>query len=252
MEVLRAARVIASDRRGSSWPLVIETENGPYLTKLRGAGQGTAALVAEIIVGHLGDSLGLRVPKRALIEVDSDLRSEDRDPELLDLLASSRGTNLGFAWMPDARDFRSDDLARIDIDEASTIVWLDWLVMNPDRTPRNPNIMILDRKVWLIDHGAALPFHHRWDSVTEDSPRQALPAGSGHLLKQRATHVAARDEELAAAVTRDVLRFAVSAVPDSLLLPLLPEWAGPRELVRRREAYVAFLWKRLKAPRAIV
>lgn len=245
----RAIRVLDTKRRGSSWPLVVETEGGFYFTKLRGAGHGSAALVAEIIVASLAEALELRVPTRSLILIDEELICEDRDAELTDLLKASRGLNLGFEFLDGARDLRPTHLDRVSSDEASKIVWLDWLVMNPDRTPRNPNILLWRDQLWLIDHGAALVFHHNWSAVTEDSPRRPLLSLSSHLLSERATRLATWDALLSEKLTREVIRAAVQAVPDNFLCPLLPAAAMPGTLARCREAYLAFLWKRLKPPR---
>ena len=255
MNARRAVRVSSSQRRGSSWPIVVETEDGRYVTKLRGAGQGAAALVAEIIVGFLADAIGLRVPARSLILVDEALECENRDPELLDLLAASRGPNLGFAWLEGARDLRPNDpreIANVASDEASRIVWLDWLVMNPDRTHRNPNILLWKKEPWLIDHGAALMFHHDWSAVTEDSPRRPMPSSVPHLLWDRAVDLAGWDARLSSRLDRDIIRAAVHDVPDAFFTPLLPGSSRSTTLPRRREAYVAFLWKRLKPPRSLL
>ena len=246
----RALRVLASYRRqGSSWPLLIETESEPCFTKLRGAAEGTAALVAEIIVAGLAQALGLRVPRRALLLIDEHLVCEDGDAELADLLRASRGVNLGFQFLEGARDFRPGDLDRVGADEASTIVWLDWLVMNPDRTPRNPNLLIWKGDLWLIDHGAALVFHHDWPGVTEDSPRHLMFSTESHVLGKKAVQLAEWDPLLHERLDRDTVKAAVRAVPDDFLWPLLPRGASAGAPARRREAYSAFLWKRLKPPR---
>jgi hypothetical protein len=165
------------------------------------------------------------------------------------LLRKSAGLNLGFALVEGARDFRPEDAERVSRDEASTVVWLDWLVMNPDRTTHNPNLMVRGRELWLVDHGAALVFHNNWKSVTEDAPRRPGPPLRHHVLATRATRLGEWDPVLTAALPRERLRAAVAAVPDDFLLPLLPRPGGAAALHRRREAYVAFLWKRLRGPR---
>jgi len=248
----RARRIVAAEWRGSSLPVVVETDAGPFVTKLRGAAQGTAALVAEIVVASLAEAIGLRVPERALVALDPGVACDDRHAELADLLGRSRGTNLGFRLLEGARDLRPGDVARVGRDLASAIAWLDGLVMNPDRTPRNPNLLVDERDLWLIDHGAALPFQHDWASLTEESPRAAAAPPSRHVLHERASAVDEWDPLLAAALDRDRLRAAVSEVPDDFLSPLLPPSAGVAALPRRRDAYVAFLWKRLRPPRPFV
>jgi hypothetical protein len=247
----RARRVLASRRRGSSWPVVLDTDGGRYFTKLVGAGQGSSALVAEVIVAGIAERLGLRVPDRAFVSLDADVELECRDPELVELLAASRGLNLGFEPIAGARDLRPEDLETVSRDDASTVAWLDWLVMNPDRTWRSPNLLIRKGDLWLIDHGSALVFHHDWPAVTEDSPRRALPWFSSHALAARATAIAEWDPLLAESLDREVLRDVVQEVPDDFLRPLLPFSANASALARRREAYAAFLWKRLKPPRPL-
>jgi hypothetical protein len=247
--VHRALRVASSIRRGSSWPIVVETTGGRFFTKLRGAAQGTSALTAEIIVAALADALGLRVPQRALIEIDEGLECADRHEELLELLAASRGINLGFQFLDGAREIRPNEIDSVDENLASQILWLDALVMNLDRTLRNSNILLWKKELWLIDHGASLPFQHNWSKVSEASPRSPRYQIERHLLAQRASLLDLWDERLAERITAEVLHHAVSQVPDCFLRPLLPPDATDDRLMRRRRAYEAFLWKRLKAPR---
>jgi hypothetical protein len=247
LRVHDALRVLAAERRGSSLPVVVQTAGRCFLTKLRGAAHGTAALVAEIIVAELAESIDLNVPARALIRFHRPVASDDGNDELADLLAASTGLNLAFEVLDNARDLRPADVDRIDEWTSSRIVWLDALVMNPDRTRRNPNVMLASGRVWLIDHGSALGFHHAWASVTEDTPLRPAPLDD-HVLAARATRLAELDEPLAERLTRDIVRAAVAAVPDDFLEPLVAAGGGD-SLSRRREAYAAFLWKRLKAPR---
>jgi HipA-like kinase len=238
-------------RRGSSWPLLVETDAGTFFTKLTGAGHGPTALVAEVIVAELAERLGLRVPRRVLVSLDSTAERDDRDPELAQLLDASLGLNLGFETLDGTRDFRPEYAARVSTDEASIVAWLDWLVANADRTWRSPNLLVRRGVLWLIDHGAALPFHHDWSAVTEETPRRCLVDLSTHALRARASALVAWDPLLAADLDRETLRSAVGAVPDAFLRPLVPATAQATGLARRREAYVAFLWKRLRPPRPL-
>lgn len=249
MQTYRARRVLRRERRGSSMPVLVQTDAGLFVTKLRGAVQGVAALVAELIVARLAEALGLRVPARVLIDLAPGLTPEAPDVYLRALLQASPGLNLGFQHMPDALDLKPDDVGGLDPDEAAAVLWLDGLVMNPDRTPNNPNLLRSQGHLWLIDHGAALWFHHHWAAVTEASPR--LPFGpTTHVLGSWADRAVARDARFAALLGRDVLRAAVAAVPHDWLRPTLPLNHPPDPaLARRREAYVAFLWKRLQPPR---
>lgn len=251
MNTLRALRIAASPRRGSSWPVVVETAEGAFLVKLRGAAQGTAALVAEIVVAELADALALGVPRRALVLLDDDVANEDRDQELRDLIRASQGANLGFRFLDGAREIRPDEVAAAPEDFAARVLWLDALVLNSDRTPRNPNVLIAEGRPWLIDHGAALPFQYDWTAVTEDSPRRSGYPIESHLFAAHARALAAWDERLAARLSRERLDDAVGQVPDDFLAPLVTGGRADR-LSRRRRAYSAFLWKRLKPPRPFV
>ena len=252
MQIVDARRVLAADRGGSSWPIVVETDDGVRFAKLRGAAQGTAPLVAEVIVAELAGALGLHVPARSLVRIDDRLESDDRDQELADLLVASRGVNLGFTLLDAPRKLQPEDIDAVRLDEAAAILWLDGLVMNPDRTAGNPNLLWWQDDLWLIDHGAALGFQYRWPTLDEDAPRQPLAMREPHLLRARAPDLSPWDDAFAARMTRDVIERAVETVPDSFLDPLL-ETNGTAATSdarrRRRAAYVAFLWKRRQAPR---
>jgi hypothetical protein len=241
MKSFRARRVLRADRRGSSWPVVVETDAGLFHTKLRGAAQAPASLIAEIVVAEIAEAVGLQVPDRVFIEMPLRVPVDDPHEELTQLLRGSVGCNLGFAYLDDARVFRPTDVRRLDTSLASTIFWLDGLVQNPDRTANNPNLLWSRGRLWLIDHGASLGFQHRWEDVTEDSPRVPGWPRDDHIMRARATALALVDATLFAAVTREVLQAAVDAVPDDYFRGV-DTW-------RRRAAYVAFLWKRLKEPR---
>jgi len=244
-----AARILSADRRGSSWPVLVETDRGPRFTKLRGAGQGTGALVAEIVVAGLAEALGLNVPERSIVDIAPGIESLDRDGELRALLDASVGHNLGFAFLDGARVLASEETERVNRDDAAAIVWLDGLVMNPDRTRRNPNLMWWRDGLWLIDHGAALGFQYAWSSVDESSIGMPMAANEPHILRDRVNDLAEWDPILAARLTRDVVDDAVAQIPIDFLSPLLPAGASAESLHRRRAAYSAFLWKRLKEPR---
>ena len=239
---LRALVLERSIRRGSSWPVIVTTSGGRFLTKLRGAGQGTAALVSEWVVAALAESLGLRVPKRALIQIDSELERRDHDQELVELIAMSLGENLGFEWLEGARELDAKALAELDEDLATRIVWLDALVENVDRTAKNPNLLRHGSKLWLIDHGAALPFQYDWERVSEDDPRHS--ARLNHALLPRATKLAELDAELASRLPQSTLESVADSIPASFL-----KAADADALFRARRAYAAYLWKRLKGPR---
>jgi len=237
--------------RGSSWPVVIETARGAFFTKLRGAAQGTSALVAEVVAAALAERIGLPVPRRQLIHIEPGLPSADPHGELRQLLDSSVGLNLGFELLQGARDWTPDRLERVPEALRARIVWFDAWIMNVDRTPQNPNLMLRGDAVWLIDHGAALTFQHDWPSVREDTPREPGDFVKRHLFQPSDAALWQIDDELALRLPRAALEAALDAVPDDFLLSM-PSPLGKsatRELARERAAYVAFLWKRLKPPR---
>ena len=229
MQIVEARRVVSTDRTGSSWPVLVETSDGLRFTKLRGAGQGTGALVAEIIVGALADALGLNVPARSLVRIPRDIESVDRNDELRWLLDASDGINLGFAFLDGARNLDAAQVDTVNRDDAAAIVWLDGLVMNPDRTHRNPNLMWWRDRLWLIDHGAALGFQYAWSSVSELSTGLPMPTHEPHLLRDRVADLHEWDEIFAARLTRDVIDDAVAQVPDDFLAPLMPAAEPPMQ-----------------------
>lgn len=232
---------------GSSSPLVVETSGGAFVAKLRGAGHGVHALVAELVVAELAERMGLPVPERVLLELPPDVPSDDRNDELAQLLAASVGVNVGFRLLEGASVPRQEALAALEDELVARVLWLDGLVMNLDRTASNPNLLFWKRQPWLIDHGAALPFHYRWAAVTEESPREACDY-SRHVFGARRELLARFDAQIAELVDRSALQAALARVPAELLVA-----TGPSpDAARSRAAYVAFLWKRLKPPRPFV
>lgn len=249
MRRVRARRVLSAFPQGSSWPVVVDAGEARLFTKLRATAHGTAPLVAEIVVGELADALGLATPARCLVELCAGIESLDPHEELADLLTRSQGLNLGFELLEGYRDLKPADARRLRPELAAPIIWLDALVQNPDRTEQNPNLMIKAGRVSLIDHGAALTFQYDWSSVTEQTPREPGPFVEKHLLRVSHSELQACDHELAPKLTRDVLEQALARVPDEFMLPLVPAGEDPH---RHRAAYVAYLWKRLRAPRPFV
>jgi hypothetical protein len=249
MRQVRAQRVLSAFRQGSSWPVVVDTGSERLFTKLRGVAHGSAPLVAEIVVGELADVLGLLTPARCLVEIPAGIPSDDPHEELLDLLRRSEGLNLGFTLLEGFRDLKPPDVRHVGAELAAAIVWLDALVQNPDRTQQNTNLMIKAGRIALIDNGAALSFQYDWDQVSEQAPRQSGTFVERHLLQVTASQLEACDAELAPKLTREVLEHALAIVPDAFIAPLLPTGSTP---ARHRAAYVAYLWKRLRAPRPFV
>jgi hypothetical protein len=218
LPVHTADRYVEPLREGGSLPAIVETSGGLFVVKFRGAGQGPRALVAELLVGELARELGLPVPALALIDVDPDFGRSEPDPEIQDLLRASHGLNVGVEYLEGAFNFDPRAAGEyVSADLAAEIVWLDAFVTNPDRSARNPNLMIHDRKPWLIDHGAALYHHHDWDRV--DAARIAAPFRmiGDHVLLALASDVGAADERLASRLGSDVFSRVVAGVPDDLM-----------------------------------
>ena len=246
-----AARYLTPLKEGGSLPAVVESSSGElWVVKFRGAGQGPKALIAEIIVAGLARSLGLPVPDVALVDLDESFGRGERDPEIQDVLRASHGVNVGLRYLDGA--FNMDPRAVPEViseDLASRLVWLDAFVTNPDRTTRNPNLMLWDGQVWLIDHGAALFHHHNWARVDEARTRGPFNQIEDHLLLPWAGDLEAVDGGLAEVLSVDVLGAAVASVPDELLVdPARPDTsvAGPESA---RQRYVDYLALRLQGPR---
>ncbi|NJQ00276.1 hypothetical protein HCK00_06935 [Streptomyces sp. PLAI1-29] len=235
MEEVTATRYVTPLRSGGSVPGVVEADDlGTYVVKFTGAAQGRKALVAEVIVGELGRRLGLRIPRLVLVRFDPAVAVDEPDEEIQDLLRASGGLNLGADLLPGARDWTAAEPAP-DPAEAGRVVWFDALTANVDRTWNSPNLMAWHGRLWLIDHGAALVFHHRWPQAGAQVARHH-PL-TGHALGPFAPDVAAADAELAPLVTAEVLREVVDLVPDAWLAGE-PGFASVTEL---REAYVSHL-----------
>src|SRR5882672_3184770 len=157
-----ATRYVTPLREGGSLPAIIEADDdGMYVLKFRGAGQGPKALIAELVAGEIGRALGLLVPEIVFVELDPELARTEPDPEIQSLIRASAGLNLALDYLPGSVMF--DPVAwKPDADFASSVVWFDAYATNVDRTARNTNMLVWHRKLWLIDHGAAFYFHHTW------------------------------------------------------------------------------------------
>ncbi|MEZ4416730.1 MAG: HipA family kinase [Gemmatimonadota bacterium] len=248
-----AIRYLVPLKEGGSLPAVVETEGGGlFVVKFRGAGQGAKALIAELIVARLAAALELPVPEVALIELTHDFGRTEPDPEIQDILKGSRGLNFGIRYLDGALNFdpgAAGDLVAEDF--ASRLVWLDALVTNPDRTHKNPNLLVHGETLWLIDHGAALYAHHQWSAVDDARMRTPFSPIAQHVLLERAGALAAVDEALTARITPTLLEEALAAVPDALLLDEVGGADFP-DAPTARARYVHYLSTRLEAPRAWV
>lgn len=230
-------------REGGSLPAIVEADDGAiYVAKFRGAGQGTQALVPEIIVGTLARALGLRMPELVLLELADSFGRSEPDFEIRELLGRSAGLNLGVSYLPGALGFDPAVRAALTGDLAARIVAFDAFVMNVDRTARNPNLLWWQNELWLIDHGAALYFHHDWQGGTAGADRPFAMVRD-HVLLTSAEAIEAAGEELARALTDETLRAAIDLVPDSWLTTPA---AAPSAAARRAE-YHAYLRARRDA-----
>ena len=254
--VVTAARYALPLREGGSLPAVVETGRGPFAVKFLGAGQGARALVAELIVGQIAERLGLPLPDLALVELEEGFGRAEPDPEIQDILRASVGLNVGLRFLDAALPYDPVGTAGLFGPElAADVVWLDTLVTNIDRTPRNPNLLVAGEppRPWLIDHGAALYFHHDWPGVDEARARAPFPAIRDHVLLPVADALTDADARLAPLLDADFLRGALDAVPDAMLMHA-PEgreapFATPEA---NRNAYLAYFTARLDGPRAWV
>ncbi len=249
-----ATRYIVPLKEGGSLPAVLDTEeDGKYVAKFRGAGQGAKALIAEIIVGRMAQELGLPVPDVALIELDESFGRTEKDPEIQDILKGSRGVNVGLRYLEGAFNYDPVAVPDVDPDLAASIVWFDALVTNIDRTPRNTNMMYWKDQLWLIDHGAALFFHHAWSSVNEERINSRFVQIRDHVLLPMAGDVQAADGRLIGQLRDNVLSAVMNDVPDELLMDA-PEGTSPpfETPEENRTAYCGYFTERLQGERPFV
>ena len=243
-----ATRYVTPLREGGSLPGVVEADDdGLYVVKFRGAGQGPRALVAEWLGGELGRAIGLRVPELVWADLDPGLGDAEPDGEIQDLVRSSGGLNLGMDFLPGALTFNRAARPTVDQYEAAAIVWLDGLITNPDRTVVNPNLLVWHGGLWLIDHGAALYVHHAWRDPDKHA-RRPFERLSEHVLLPYASSVAAADARLADRLSSDLIAELVAAIPE-LWLPEDPLIGGADA---QRAAYRRYLSLRLTAPRPFI
>jgi len=225
---------------------------GLYVAKFRGAGQGPKSLIAELITGLLAQAAGLPTPALALIDVAESFGRSEPDPEIQDLLRASHGINVGLKYLDGAFNFDTSAAGEfISPDLAARIVWFDAFVSNPDRTHRNPNLLIWNRQPWLIDHGAALYAHHDWASVDEARTRTPFPLIKSHVLLAESGDISRADEEMAATITDDTIERVVGNVPDELLSDSVATGEFSSAALARTR-YVDYLKARLRSPRAFV
>jgi hypothetical protein len=246
IRTINVTRYVTPLREGGSLPAIVEADDdGLYVLKFRGAGQGARALVAELVSGEIGRALGLQVPEIVLANLDSDLARTEPDPEIHALIHDSAGLNLALDFLPGAVTF-DPVVQRPPADLASRIVWFDGYVTNVDRTVRNTNMLMWHRQLWLIDHGATLYFHHSPGWETEAGrARVPFPAIKDHVLLRHASLLRDVDEVLAGALTNEVIAGILEVVPDAWL----NSDGSASQPAEVRAAYGRYLGDRLAAPR---
>ena len=247
MRTITATEYVMPLREGGSLPAIVEgDDDGTYVLKFRGAGQGARALIAELVSGELARVLGLPVPEIVFAMLDPRMAKTEPDPEIQDLLRKSEGLNLALDYLPGSITF--DPIVEVPIAGkarlASSIVWFDALVTNVDRTAKNTNLLVWHRNLWMIDHGATLIFHHNWDDYLVRS-RSLDQQVRHHVLLRWATEIGEVDESLAAKLTPDAIAGVIDLIPAS--------WLGdePRfsSIDEHRAAYREYLTRRLQSPR---
>ena len=245
LRTVTATRYVTPLREGGSLPAIVEADDdGLYVLKFRGAGQGQRALIAELVAGELARAAGLPVPEIVFVELNPELARTEPDPEIQDLIRASAGLNLALDYLPGCVTF--DPLAmQPDAELASRIVWFDAFVSNLDRTPRNTNMLVWHRKLWLIDHGAALYFHHDWRDFLARSTRP-FELIKDHVLLPFASQLDAADAWMTRRLGPERIDAIVQLIPDA--------WLGDESSFTRkaahRGAYLQYLTRRLTAPRA--
>ena len=241
LRIVNVTRYVTPLREGGSLPAIAEADDGfLYVLKFRGAGQGVKSLIAELIGGELARALGFKVPEIVFANLDSAFGRSEPDEEIQDLLKASVGTNLALHYLSGAITF-DPSVTHLPHKLASQIVWLDCLLTNVDRTPRNTNMLTWNRELWLIDHGASLYFHHSWDNRQEHAVRPFLQV-KDHVMLPRATELNEVDAEFKSILTPERIKAIVSLIPDEWIAREWPD--SPDEV---RNIYAQFLTARLNS-----
>lgn len=247
LRTVGVTRYVTPLREGGSLPAIVEADDlGVYVLKFRGAGQGPRVLIAELLCGELGRTLGLPVPEIVLAHLDPVLGRSEPDPEIQELIQASGGLNLGMDYLPGSFGFDPAAWPPLDADLASRIVWFDALITNVDRTARNTNMLIWHRNPWLIDHGAALYAQYSGPSFPERAGNP-FPGIAEHVLLPRASRLREADAALGPVLTVDAIEELTSLLPD--------DWLAPQEFgstQAHRDAFTQFLLRRLEPPRSWV
>jgi hypothetical protein len=235
-------RYVTPLREGGSLPGIVEADDlGTYVCKFRGAGQGLRVLVAEVVIGELARRIGLSTPRLVGLDLDPEIARYEADEEVQDLLNASPGLNLGVDFLPGSFGFDGDLPTGPGV--AAKVLWLDAFCANVDRTWRNPNLLFWHGDLWVIDHGAALYFHHGWSGgVTEPDRFARQPWDpADHVFLTYADRLVEVDAEVDALLGADVFADVLAEVPDEWLEPV----PGAETVGQVRAAYVDFLVARL-------
>jgi hypothetical protein len=243
LRTVLATRYVLPLREGGSLPAIVESDDlGLYVVKFRGAGQGILALIAELIAGELGRALGLRVPEIVFVEIDPVLGRNEPDAEIRQLLRASIGLNLALDYLPGSVMFDPAARDTASAEEASMVVWFDAFTQNVDRTPRNANLLVWHRKLYLIDHGAALFFHHDWANMETKigSPFRQIEK---HVLLPWATEMEKAGAMAREKLTGGAIESIVAQVPDEWLEAI----PGDIDAAHRRASYIDFFRRRLES-----
>jgi hypothetical protein len=243
LRLVNATRYVTPLREGGSLPGLVEADDdGLYVVKFSGAGQGRKALVAEVVAGGLAASIGLPVPEIVLVELDPELGRAEPDPEVRDLIEASAGLNVGLDFLPGALELTPGGAVPIDPTFAADVVWLDALVTNVDRTPRNPNLLVWHGRIWLIDHGAALYLHHA-DRPLAERAAEPFQLIREHVLLPAASSILDADRRLAPMLTESVVEAVLADVPNDWLS------SGNGGVAATVDTYIDYLTCRLSEPR---
>lgn len=242
VRTVTASRYVTPLREGGSLPAIVEADDdGLYVLKFRGAGQGPKALIAELLAGEIGRLAGLPIPEIVFVMLPPDLARTEPDAEIQNLIGASGGLNLALDYLPGSVSF--DPLVfQPDAQLASAVVWFDAFVCNVDRTARNVNMLMWHRKLWLIDHGAALYFHHAWTK----RDRHALtpfPLIKDHALLNLASKLAEIDADMKARLSADKVAGIVELIPEAWLAAD----PGFADRAQQRDAYLNYFTARLAA-----
>src|SRR3954452_20801829 len=239
---VQATRYVTPVREGGSVPGLMEADDlGLYVVKFRGAAQGLPALIAELLCAELGLALSLPVPEIVLIDFEEVLANAEPAPELQPLMKRSAGLNLGMDFLPGSLAFQPATPRGVTTELASAIVWFDAFIMNVDRTPKNPNLLVWHNQLWMIDHGAALYVHHAWNDPSRVA-RSRFPLTSQHVLLPFASGIEAAANRLLPLITTELTDDLLALIPEEWLAMESDPFGDPDA---HREAYRTFFLERL-------